>query len=480
MPRLSRATMYNVEAPVLAIDIGTSVVKAGLVGLSGAVLQAAQRRVRPALQGAGRHEVDARDWLGALTTAVAELQIGGLAAIVVTGHGPSLVPTDKHGTPVANVMTWLDRRAGEQVDEITQRGGGQREAAFFLAKVLWYRQRAQETYAAAHAFVSAPEFVAMRLTGRWHTALAAPGFQRYYWDEPMLAAVDVEPTKLPPFVATGEWLGKVTATAAAELGVPAGVPVYAGSTDFVMALLGSGVTAGGMSLDRAGSSDGLNHCSEVEVEDPRLVTLPHIVDGLYSVSGLLSTTGAAIDWWQTTLGSDTPLDEALVSAPGAGGALFIPHLAGARTPLWRTDVRGAFVGLALETSLTQLSRAVLESLCYALRDATEIMEENGCQLDEIRVSGGHPNAPGLSQLKADILGKTLRPVSSNAGLIGCACVAYHSSGMFASLTEATSSLAQLKPPLEPRDEHSAIYDEGFAAYRQAQRLVAEWRQPDTR
>ena len=469
--------MYRSDGAVLAIDVGTSVIKAGLVDPSGEVLQTAHHLVAPAMQGDGRHEVDARHWLAALTAAAAELRVDALAAVVVTGHGPSLVPADADGNPLANVMTWLDRRAGAQVDEIVRHGGGKREAAFFLAKVLWYRQRAPETYAAAHAFVSAPEFVAMRLCGRWHTALAAPGFQRYYWDDPLLAAVDVAPAKLPAFVATGELLGEVTRAAANELGVPAGVPVYAGSTDFVMALLGSGATAAGMSLDRAGSSDGLNHCSEAEIEDRRLVTLPHIVDGLYTLSGLLSTTGAAIDWWRTTLGREQPLDDALAATAGAGGVLFVPHLSGARTPLWRTDVRAGFVGLALETTATQLARAVLESVGYALRDAAATMEENGCQLGEIRVSGGHPHAPGLSQLKADILGRPLRPVSPDAGLIGCACVAYCSSGRFASLAEAATALAQLDAPLEPRPEHRDIYDERFSAYRRAQQLVADWHQP---
>ena len=467
--------MPSHDDPVLAVDVGTSVLKAGLVDATGGLVRVAQRKVGAVVQGEGRHEVDARDWLHALHAAVAELRLQTLSAVVVTGHGPSLVPTDRSGTPVANVMTWLDQRASSQVEQIVRHGVGQREAAFFLAKVLWYRQQAADTYAATHAFVSAPEFVELQLTGHWHTALAAPGFQRYYWDDDLLAAVGVSPEKLPPFIATGEHVGDVTPEATENIGVPAGVPVFAGSTDFVMALLGSGVVESGISLDRAGSSDGLNHCSDAPVEDNRLITLPHIVEGLHTVSGLLSTTGAALDWWQRA-GGRSSWDDALAGDAGADGVLFVPHLAGARTPFWRTDVRGAFVGLGLETGPRQLARAVLESVGYALRDAATIMEENGCTLTEIRVTGGHPDAPGLSQLKADILGVPLRPVASEAGLVGCACVAYHGNGTFASLAQAAASLVRLHPSIEPTAGTSARYEERFAEYRSAQQLVADWRQ----
>ena len=76
-----------------------------------------------------------------------------------------------------------------------------------------------------------------------------------------------------------------------------------------------------------------------------------------------------------------------------------------------------------------------------------------------------------------LLGRPLRPVSPDAGLIGCACVAYCSSGRFASLAEAATALAQLDAPLEPRPEHRDIYEERFSAYRRAQQLVADWHQP---
>jgi xylulokinase len=463
------------QAPVLAIDVGTSMVKVGLARPARGQLTAVRRSIPAAVQRHPHHEVDPGNWLRAIAECVAELQPRELAAVVVTGNGPSVVPADADGQPIGNAITWLDQRASAQSDQIARQGGRRREATFFLAKVLWYLQEEPQLFGAVRAFVSAPEFVELQLTGHWHTALAAPGFQRFYWDDRLLEAAGIDPGKLPPFVATGERVGEVTDLAAQRLGIPAGVPVYAGSTDFVMALVGSGTLYAGASLDRAGSSDGLNHCSSEPGSDERLITLPHIVPGLHTISGLVSTTGKALDWYLAATGGDTEIYHfAEIAAPGAGGTIFLPYLAGERTPLWSPDVRGAFFGLGLATGRAQMARAVMESIGFALRDSMLLMEESGHLVGEIRVTGGHPLVPGLNQLKADILGRRLVPVSPDAGLVGCACLAYVQNGTFPDLPTAAEALLKTGVAVEPNGQLADVYAAQYAAYQRARESVTTW------
>ena len=302
-------------------------------------------------------------------------------------------------------------------------------------------RHAPELYRHTRGFVSGPEYVALRLTGCWHTALPAPAFQRYYWDDGLVAALAMDPAKLPPFVATGAPLGRTTAAAAA-----------------------------GAACNRSGSSDGVNYCSRSPVSDPRLLCLPHIVDGLYSVAGLISTTGKALEWFARIAHDDGTLYErAARGAPGAGGVLFLPYLAGERTPLWRGDVRAVFSGLGLEHGREEMARAVLEAVGYALRDSVTAIEEAGGPVDAIRLSGARAGNAWLNRIKADIVGRPLLvPEVLDAELTGCVCVASRALGIDASVADAATRLVKISARIEPRTRHTALYEDGFARYLEQQ------------
>ena len=462
--------MTSSDAPVLAIDVGTSAVKCGLAYGDGSVV-AAVRPVATRAAAGGVHEVDAGDWLRAVAACIAALgRPPRLAAVVVTGNGPTVVPAAADGRPLHPAITWLDRRSGAEVRLIGERTGRAREASFFLAKIYWVFRHAPELYRQTHGFVSGPEYVALRLTGRWHTALPAPAFQRYYWDDELVDALAMDPAKLPPFIATGAPLGSTTAAAAAELGIPPAVPVYAGAPDYVMAMLGTGAVMEGATCNRSGSSDGVNYCSRHPVDDPRLLCLPHIIDGLFSVAGLISTTGKALEWFARIAQDDGTLYErAARGAPGAGGVLFLPYLAGERTPLWRADVRAVFSGLGLEHGREEMARAVLEAVGYALRDSVAVIEEVGGPVDAIRLSGARAGSHWLNRIKADIVGRPLLvPEVLDAELTGCACVAARALGIDASVGAAAARLVKIGATIEPQARHAALYEDGFARYRQLQ------------
>lgn len=467
--------MTTCEAPVLAIDVGTSAVKCGLVSADGSVT-AAVRPVATTAAPGGVHEVDAGAWMAAIADCARELGTQrALTAVVVTGNGPTVVPAGADTQPLHPAITWLDRRSSGEARLIAEHTGRAREASFFLSKIYWVFRHAPELYRQAHGFVSGPEYVELRLTGDWHTNLPAPGFQRFYWERDVVSGLGMDPDKLPRFVATGTPLGSTVETAAAELGIPAGVPVYAGAPDYVMAMLGTAAVRERITSNRSGSSDGLNYCCPRPVEDARLLCLPHIIDGLFTVAGLISTTGKALEWFARLMQDDgTIFERAAAGEPGAGGVLFLPYLAGERTPLWRGDVRGVFSGLSLEHGGVELARAVLEAIGYALRDSVALIEDLAGPVDAIRVSGARAGNHWLNQIKADILGRPLLvPEVLDAELTGCACIAAHALGVDASVADAAQRLVRISETVEPRVQHAARYDDGFARYRRQQGLLQE-------
>ena len=462
--------MATWEAPVLAIDVGTSVVKCGLVQADGATTVSAQP-ITAAVAPGGVHEVDAEEWMQAIARCVTALGTPrSLAAVVVTGNGPTVVPADLDGRPLHAAITWLDRRSATEARLIAERTGRPREAGFFLSKIFWVHRNAPLLYRDTHAFVSGPEYVELRLTGHWHTNLPAPEFQRFYWNAELVEKLGMDPLKLPPFIATGTPLSTTSRRAEAELGIPAAVPVFAGAPDYVMALLGTAAVTEGATCNRSGSSDGVNYCSRRAVGDPRLLCLPHIVAGLFTVAGLISTTGKALEWFARLVHDDGNLFQRAARAPvGAGGVLFLPYLAGERTPLWRDDVRGVFSGLGLEHGRVELARAVLEAVGYALRDSVTLIEAHGGSIDAIRLSGARGGSRWLNQIKADITGRRLLvPAVLDAELTGCACVAAQALGVDPTLRAAAQRLVRVADTIVPRTEHSAQYDAGFARYKREQ------------
>ena len=465
--------MTSWEAPVLAIDVGTSAVKCGLVSAAGSVAVAVQPVATTAAPG-GVHEVDAEAWMAAIAHCVRVLGAPrALTAVVVTGNGPTVVPAGADARPLHPAITWLDRRSSGEARLIAERTGRAREASFFLSKIYWVFRHAPELYRQTRGFVSGPEYVELRLTGDWHTNLPAPGFRRFYWDHDVVEALGMDPDKLPRFVATGRPLGHTAGTAATELDIPAGVPVYAGAPDYVMAMLGTAAVREGVASNRSGSSDGLNYCSTRPVDDARLLCLPHVIDGLFTVAGLISTTGKALEWFAGVVQDDgTLFERAAAGEPGAAGVLFLPYLAGERTPLWRGDVRGVFSGLGLEHGRVELARAVLEAIGYALRDSVALIEELAGPVGAIRVAGARAGNHWLNQIKADIVGRPLLvPETLDAELTGCACIAAHALGIDGSVGAAAQRLVRIVDTIEPRLRHAARYEDGFARYRRQQGLL---------
>jgi xylulokinase len=472
---------------VLVFDIGTSAVKGGLVNEAGRLVAGAGCPVDPLATSDPRfHEVDPLQWLEGVRQVASRLLArhpGQVLCAVVSGNGPTLVPADAGGQPTCPAINWLDRRAIEESRLIGEATGSYVDPSFFLPKAYWIHRRRPEIYAATRWFFSCPEYIDFMLTGNAHTVLPSAPFSRYIWTEEAIGRLGMDRDKFPPFVPPGAAVGRVARAAAARLGVPAGLPVIAGGPDFIMSLLGTATVRPGRVCDRGGSSEGVNLCARAPVEDRRLLVLPHIVSGLYNISGLISTTGQALDWFRRVTGRrgrrpDACLEEIGRAPAGAARLLFLPYLAGERSPLWDPHARGCFLGLTLKHTGRELGRAVVESVGYAIRDVLEVMGENGLAVEEMRVSGGQARSPVWNRIKADITGRRiLEPAVHDSELVGDACLGFSALAGDPDLAAAAERLVRIRRVHEPDPRLRPLYDEMFGLYREAyDRLKGLFRQ----
>lgn len=465
---------------ILAVDIGTSSVKAALFDKKGACLALDSRLVEPlASRDPVVHELRAEAWTEAIATMVPALyaaalgdKSGKVECIVISGNGPTLVPVDTAGHALAPAVTWMDRRAVEESVLAGKAAGRFLDPTYNLPKALWFKRHRPDIYEHTAHFSSCPEYICGRLTGEWYSFLPAEGFQPIIWDAKSISALGLDPGKFPPFIKLGQIVGRVTPSAASIFNLPEGIPVVSGGPDFVVSLIGTATTRPGRACDRAGTSEGINLCHAGNFpNDSRLLLMPHVIEPNLNISGVISTSGKAVSWFRKASGDSCDdyegfFGEICQVEPGAGRLLFLPYLSGERAPIWDPDARGAFVGLTLNHGRAQMGRAVVESTAFAMRDVISTMESLGGHVAELRVTGNPARNPVWNQIKADITGRPLIvPSFPHAELMGDLCLALTALGEYPSPEEAAEDLVTMERIHEPDSGLRGLYDEMFGLYR---------------
>ena len=292
----------------------------------------------------------------------------------------------------------------------------------------------------------------------------------YIWNKKLISGRGMDWKKFPDFVRPAEYLGETWKAAENWFDIHPGIPVFAGGPDFIVSLLGTGTVFPGRACDRAGTSEGINLCTEKLVEDSRLICVSHVIEGLYNISGIVSTSGKALEWVKEITGnSDTSYEQLFASAetarPGADRLLFLPYLAGERSPIWDPAARGAFIGLTLRHGTNEMIRAVVESVGYAVKHIITVMEEMGLSVLDLRVTGSQAMSSCWNQIKADITGKRiLVPAMKYSELAGDLAIALYGLSTYSSLAEAAESCVQIEREYLPVRERAALYDEMFGMY----------------
>jgi xylulokinase len=479
----------RVTLAYLCFDVGSSALKSGLISAEGRLLGSARRPLILAPSAGGAYETDAGAWIEAAFSAGAEtvsIAKGGhdieVRAISVSGNGPTLLAADAAGHPLGLALSWLDRRAHAEAEEVSKLAGMAIDPSDYLPKALrFWRNAEPRLRERIRWFFSCPEYLQYALCGEAFTYLPHPGFLPYYWNEGLVESLGLPPGLFPPFISTARIAGTLLPSAGERLGLRTGIPIVSGSLDFLAAIVGSASTGIGIACDRSGSSEAINLCADRPFPSPALLSLPHPVDGLWNLSGGVSTAGSALEWLSKIVGPRAAgkkeaaiaglLADARHSPPGARGLVFLPYLAGERAPLWDARRRAAFVGLSLELGSPDLARAAVESLAYGLKLATNLALREGIPFDLLRVSGQASGDDFLCELKADILGVPVEaPEIGDCELVGDASACALALGEASSLAEASASLLRIRRRFEPKAEEA--YAKPFASYEAALAALA--------
>ncbi len=236
--------------------------------------------------------------------------------------------------------------------------------------------------------------------------------------------------------------------------------------------------APGRTCDKGGTSEGINLCSAKDTGDAGgLLVMPHLVEPYFNISGVISTSGAAVSWFKDAFLPSKSYDDyyalAATAAPGAMGLVFLPYLAGERSPHWNPDARGTFLGVGLHHDLASMGRAVLEGTVFAMREVLDVMESAGAHVDDMRATGLPSLSTVWNQIKADITGKRVMVSSfSEPELSGCFAIGSWALGDARSLAEASERVFVPARTYEPNPATAGLYDELYSIYLETYRKLA--------
>lgn len=483
------------DRAVVGIDVGTTAVKAMLVGSDGTVLAESEVEHPVSIPRPGWAEQHPQDWWHSTCLAVrkllqpADLQKSRyeIAAIGLGGQMHSSVFLDADGEVIRPSILWNDARTTAQCQEILDSVGmeGLRSTVgnvplegFTAPKLLWLRANEPDNYARLKTLLLPKDYVRYRMSGELATEPSdASGtllfdVRRRTWSEPVLESLEVDSRILPAVVESAEISGRLSAGAAAELGITEGTPVIGGGADNPAGAIGSGTIDPSIMQVSIGTSGAIVlPAREVRIPDEmNLHAFCHCAPNLWYLMGVVLSAGSSLRWLRDTVAAGQSYDsltaEAQQAPLGSEGLLFLPYLTGERTPHSDSNARGVFFGLSFAHNRAHLIRAVIEGVSFALRDSLELMREQGASPHEVRAIGGGARSRMWLQTLADAFGlpiSTVRPAGGAA--YGAALLAAVGCGMFAGISEAVHAHISTEIAAEPNADRSEAYDELYEAYR---------------
>jgi xylulokinase len=497
---------------ILSIDLGTSSTKTTLWNEHGIRIAEATSANEIHRPDPLKAEIDGNHWwLGVAKSARqvvshASIHPDQIAGIGIDGMGWAFIPVDKNVNPLNPVMIWMDRRAGKETEWLKHLPESNRlidlaanpiDEAYSTPKMIWLRNNRPEIFEDTYQFLGATGFIVACFTGEFTCDYTqAYGYHFFdirnkQWNVQAANAIGIPVEKMPRLCSPTEIVGTVTSKAADETGLRPGIPVIAGCLDAAIGALGAGVTKPGQTNEQGGQAGGFGISLEEVIVEPKLIFSHHVLEDQYILAAG-TVGGGSLEWFRAQLGqletsissltNQNPFDllgqQASQSPPGANGLIFLPYMAGERTPLWSNEARGVFLGLSYSTSRADILRAILEGSAFAVNDNLKIAEESGVNITKFFGSGGATKSEVWCQIKADVYGKPFIVAQQQDGSEGG-----HSLGMFAitayavglrdNIKDCVNSLLPKRKIYNPSKNNHAIYKEMFWVYRNVSRKLMD-------
>jgi xylulokinase len=432
--------------------------------------------------------VDLTSKLKSLLQKMAAGHASSIEAIGFSVTNPTLVVLDRDLNAVRPGIPFLDNRCTEEVSAIVDSMGGPEKyfarvgnrpspSTCTAGLINHIKRREPEAWSRAHQIGFLNTYVAAQFTGAAvcdPTTASYSGLldvrKPYTWDDELISIAQLPQELLPELKPSGHTAGGLCPSWARSTGLREGVPVAIGCGDTAAAAFALGLTRHGDVFESLGTSEVISFCLDHPDLDMAFMNRSHVIPGLWLSHGAVSTSGAAIAWLLKNVFPDIHdmglLEETACKAPpGANGLLFVPYLAGERSPIFDSQACGALFGLTLSSNREDMVRAVYEGAGYA---AKQIYLRGSSKWrtrpQTIKCVGGAAASSLSLQIRADMLGAELGCIEAeNAAAYGAAMLGGIACGVYPDV-QAVPFLKAISKRVTPDLKRMGIYDRYFAVY----------------
>lgn len=499
---------------VLAIDQGTTSSRAIIFDHSGKIVSVGQKEHEQIFPRAGWVEHNPVEVWNNVRAVVAEALSGAsmnhqqIAAVGITNQRETTVVWDKKtGEPVYNAIVWQDTRTAKIVDEL---GGGDQDkykdrvglplATYFCGpKVKWILDNVEGARERAEAgdlvMGTMDTWVLWNMTGGVDGGVHVTDvtnasrtmlmdLKTLDWDADIAADMTIPMSMLPEIKSSAEVYG-----VGRSGGMLPDVPIAGILGDQQAATFGQACFEPGMAKNTYGTGNFmlLNTGEEIVPSKNGLLTTVCYKIGdkpaIYALEGSIAVTGSLVQWLRDNMkmfSSAPEVEELAATVEDNGGAYFVPAFSGLFAPYWKSDARGALVGLTRYVNRGHIARAVLEATAYQTREVLEAMEaDSGVKLAELKVDGGMTANETLMQFQADQLGvDVVRPVVAETTALGAAYAAGIATGYWQGEQDVIDNWAEDKRWTPKVDETER--DRLFRNWKKAVTRTFDWVDEDVK
>ena len=484
---------------VLAIDIGTTNVKAAIFDEKGDALSVARTEVSihspaPNLAVQPLNELYEAT-IRSAKSAVKIAKIGDVDAVSLSAQMHGLGAIDSDGKELLPLITYLDTRSAIVLEnlekmvsphELYEKTGCPPLFIYPLTKLIWLKRTSPEIITKARWFVSAKDYVVYKILGEPHIDRSVMSgsqlldIHKLTWSDLALSLIDIDEDKLPHLCDGEKVLEKMPKQIAELIGLNEGAPLVLGASDGALHSVGLGATERNKLALNIGTSGAVRSVSEnplIDKDKAMRFFCYYIGHGLRLPGGAVNNAGIVLRWFRDEFGQSEVMSAKLIDedpynlltkqASGveatAEKLLVLPFFSGERFPVRDPYAKGVIFGLTLRHGRAHVIRALMEGCIYALKWVYDAMIENGVTGKALRSGGGGARSVLWRQIQADIFGLPVERTSvEEASLLGAAIFGLMAIGKYKSLTEATNNMVKVvdvrRPNLENHEKYVEMYE----------------------
>jgi len=486
---------------LLGIDIGGTGSKAGVFTLDGELVGSGYGEYQMISSVPGQAEHDAEAWweatIKAIRNSIVDINPDEIRGIGV-GCTNGLVAVDREGIPLRPAIMLWDQRALPEVERIKKILGAQEvfevtgnpvaPGAFSLPTILWMKNQEPELFEKTYKLMVPGGYLVARMTGEFTIDYSRASttllfdIRKKQWQQSFLDKLEIDVDKLPVPVPCDHVVGTITKMVSELTGLTAGTPVVAGCMDTIGASIGSGVLEEGQCFVIMGTAARVAGPIKKPEFDNRFMNCTHVTDNCWQYIGAINGVGSSLKWIRDTFCQmeqsvadltgkevyDLITAQASQSPHGSKGLVFLPYLAGERTPIWDPYARGVFFGVTLGHNRADFFRSVLEGAAFAIRHVVELLEKDGdLPIEELRIGGAAASSRVWNQIISDVLGKRVVSLTqSHTEVLGAALLAGVGLGLYPDFSTAASQAVDQGDVFEPDLEVHQHYNRLFSVYKE--------------